>query len=77
MSISTGQIDVKRAVSENRRVRFSHYKDGCLWYATEFDETFPVPVADLGSATAHAEDKALMFMRYMRKWNQETENTDG
>lgn len=73
MTISTGQVDVKRAVSTGRRVRFIHYKDGQLWYETEFQETFPVPITDLGSATAYAEDKALMFMRYMRAWNQLTE----
>lgn len=77
MSLNTGKIDVKRAVSENRRVRFVHFHDGNLWYVTEFQELFPVPVSDLGTATAHAEDKALLFMRYMRKWNNETENANG
>lgn len=64
------QIDINRAVRENRKVRFSHYFDGSLYYSTEFNETFPVPLSDIGNATFLSEDKALLFMRYMRKWNQ-------
>ena len=28
---------------------------------------FPVPISDIGTATFLAEDKALLFMRYIRK----------
>ena len=66
-------IDIKRAVSENRRVFFRYYRDGALWYNTEFNELFPVPVEDVGNATFLAEDKAILFMRYMRKWNARNE----
>jgi hypothetical protein len=62
-------INIKRAVTENRKVRFVYYRDGSLWYKTEFDEIFPVPISDIGTATFNAEDKALLFMRYMRKFN--------
>jgi hypothetical protein len=62
-------IDVKRAVSEGRRVRFAYYRDGSLWYKTEFDELFSVPIEDIGNATFLSEDKAILFMRYMRKFN--------
>lgn len=62
-------IDVKRAVSDNRTVTFSHYRDGELWYETAFGEIFPVPIDDVGNAVLTKEDKALLFMRYMRKWN--------
>lgn len=62
-------IDIKRAVSENRMVKFAYYRDEELWYVTEFDEKFPVPISDIGNAIFLAEDKALLFMRYMRKWN--------
>jgi hypothetical protein len=65
-------IDIKRAVTGGRKVVFSHYADGDLWYKTEFGEQFPVPVSDAGTATFHAKDKALLFMRYMRKWNENT-----
>lgn len=69
-----GKIDIKRAVSEGRRAYFRHYTDGDLWYVTDFDEAFPVPVADLGTATLHINEKALLLMRYMRKWNEMIES---
>lgn len=48
-------------------VTFTHYFDGDLWYKTDTDFSFPVPVSDAGTATFKAEDKALLFMRYIRK----------
>lgn len=67
-------IDVKRAVSEKRTVSFMYYFDGDLWYQTEFDETFPVPVSDIGNATFLNKDKAILFMRYMNRWNKELDS---
>ena len=50
-------------------VKFSHYFDGNLWYTTQdgFDFPVPVPVSDAGTAKFLAEDKAMLFMRYIRK----------
>ena len=74
---------VKDLVSENQVANFVRYFDGNLWYKTwwhsfmptkpedgpsvrhEFE--FPVPVSDIGNATFLANDKALLFMRYIRK----------
>lgn len=50
-----------------RKVRFVRYRAGNLWYATESGFEFPVPVSDAGEATFLAEDKASLFMRYIRK----------
>lgn len=63
-------INIKRAISENRVVMFRYFRDGQLWYVTQFEEKFPVPVSDIGTATFLNTDKAILFMRYMRKWNQ-------
>lgn len=63
-------IDIKRAVIDNSKVIFTKYFDGSLWYKTEFDEEFSVPVSDIGTATFGATEKALLLMRYMRKWNE-------
>lgn len=49
------------------QVTFTHYFDGNLWYKTETDFSFPVPVSDIGTATFNATDKAMLFMRYIRK----------
>jgi hypothetical protein len=48
-------------------VTFTHYFDGSLWYKTEDGFSFPVPVSDIGTATFLASDKAMLFMRYIRK----------
>lgn len=63
-------IDIKAAVSGNKTVTFSHYHDGALWYKTEFGDVFPAPIDDIGNATFNATEKAILLMRYMRKWNQ-------
>lgn len=31
------------------------------------DHIFPVPLSDVGDATLHAPDKAIIFMRYIRR----------
>lgn len=49
-------------------VRFQYYRDENLWYKTETDLLFPVPISDIGNATFLAEDKAMLFMRYIRKF---------
>lgn len=64
-------IDIKTAVKG--RVVFSHYFDGSLWYETCEGNTFPVPVSDIGTATFLKEDKGILFMRYMRKYNKTLE----
>ena len=52
---------------KDKAVRFKFYREGELFYETECGFVFPVPLADVGNATFLAEDKALLFMRYIRK----------
>jgi hypothetical protein len=54
-------------IVSNQKVRFSFYRDGQLWYETECGFRFPVPIEDAGTATFLAEDRAILFMRYIRK----------
>lgn len=54
-------------VSNNKKVRFIQYREGEFIYSTECGFEFPVPLADVGKATLLAEDKALLFLRYIRK----------
>lgn len=50
------------------QVEFQYYRDGNLWYRTsETSFEFPVPIEDIGNATFLARDKAMLFMRYIRK----------
>ena len=69
-------IDIKRAVKDKRNCVFAYYRDGSLWYRTHDDELFPVPVEDIGTATFLAVEKAILLMRYMRKWNEKNATGD-
>lgn len=57
-------------IVKNNVVKFSNYRAGYLYYnVTVIDRTykFPVPIEDIGDATFLNEDKAIIFMRYIRK----------
>ena len=60
-------ISIKEMIRDNKQVTFAFYKDNALWYRTDDGFEFPVPIADVGGATMLATDKALLFMRYIRK----------
>lgn len=59
--------NIKDMVRGDKHVSFVCCRDGDLWYATEDGFEFPVPIADIGGATFFARDKALLFMRWIRK----------
>ena len=64
-------MDIKEIVKDNE-VAFAKYRQGIAYYTVRVpsegvDYMFPVPLADIGDATLHAKDKALVFMRYIRK----------
>jgi hypothetical protein len=64
-------MDIKAIVKDNT-VRFVKYRKGFAYYAVRVpaegvDYVFPVPLSDVGDATLLASDKALLFMRYIRK----------
>lgn len=52
---------------KNKKVTFLFYQNGELWYTTESGFKFPVPTHDVGTAAMNAEDKAILFMRWIRK----------
>ena len=60
-------INIKDLVKDNKKVRFICYKQGVMIYTTECGFTFPVPIDDCGDGTFLAEDRAMLFMRYIRK----------
>ena len=60
-------LSIKDMVKDGKKVRFSYYRAGELWYTTEDGFNFPVPISDTGEATFMNEDKAILFMRYIRK----------
>lgn len=58
---------IKDMVSQGKRVEFVRYQQQELWYKTECGFNFPVPISDTGEASFAAEDKAIMFMRWIKK----------
>lgn len=60
-------MSLKDMVSNNKRVKFVRYQKGDLWYITESGFEFPVPISDTGDAAFNSEDKALLFMRWIKK----------
>jgi len=54
---------------QNRIVHFVEYRKGNLWYTISGDEDFifPVPIEDTGDGIFKSSDKAILFMRYIRK----------
>jgi hypothetical protein len=68
-------IDPKTAklidhVRPGKMVSFTHYRDGEFWYVTDDGLVFPVPMDDIGSTrvTLLAKDKAILFMRWIRRY---------
>jgi hypothetical protein len=60
-------LSIKDMIKDGKKVTFMFYKQGDLWYKTEDGFEFPVPIADTGDGIFLNEDKAIMFMRYIRK----------
>jgi hypothetical protein len=57
-------------IVKNNTVHFDSYKNGYFYYLVKVDAQiyrFPVEMIDIGAGTIHAVDKALTFMRWIRK----------
>lgn len=70
------KFDIKSEVSGGKLVRFQYYRAHELWYRTESGFMFPVPESDIGDATFLAEDRAMLFMRYIRKYAEQMEKAE-
>jgi hypothetical protein len=65
-------MDIKNFVKNNNRVHFQYYRQQHFYYRVRDTESgiayvFPVPYEEIGDATLADEDKAMLFMRYIRK----------
>lgn len=58
---------LKSLVSDGKLVHFKFYRKGELWYTTDDGFEFAVPIEDTGDGTFLASDRAMLFMRYIRK----------
>jgi len=57
---------------KNNAVRFVRYRKRIAYYIVRVPtenvhHAFPVPLGDIDDATLEAEDKAILFMRYIRQ----------
>lgn len=60
-------LSIKEMVANGKKVQFQFYQNKELWYITETGFEFPVPIDDTGNGMFMKEDKAMMYMRYIRK----------
>lgn len=63
-------MNIKDFVKDGNKVYFDSYRQGHFYYNVSYGPSkyqFPVPLEDIGTATLLSEDKALTFMRYIRK----------
>lgn len=76
--------NIKEMISGNT-VQFNHYRAGNLWYEInwvtwenyqriENTFNFPVPIEDTAGAVFQSTDKAMLFMRFIRKHIKLSEN---
>ena len=59
-------MDIKAMIA-GKQVTFVRYQNNELWYATECGFEFPVPLSDTGNAAFLKTDKAMLYMRWIRK----------
>ncbi len=58
----------------DQQVHFQYCRENELWYKTTNGFLFPVPISDIGNATFMRNDKAILFMRYIRKYKNEIDH---
>lgn len=61
--------ELKTLIKDNK-VSFNFYRAGIMYYRITSESVhyqFPVRLDDIGDATLFKEDKAILFMRYIRK----------
>lgn len=59
-------MDIKEMIGGDKKVKFIFYRKNELWYEAENGFRFPVPVSDTGDAAFLPEDRAMLFMRYIK-----------
>jgi len=60
---------------KDRKIKFKFYRMGILYYETELGLVFEIPISDTGTGLFPSEDKAINYMRWIRK--QIVKNKEG
>ena len=58
---------LRELVGPDKKVTFSHYKEGSLWYQCDNGFSFPVPISDTDDAMFLAKDNSVVLMRWIRR----------
>lgn len=61
------ELNIKYHVNDNKKVSFQFYRTGILYYKTELGLTFEIPISDAGAGIFPLEDKAINYMRWIRR----------
>lgn len=61
------EFDLKTMVGGDKKVKFRRLADEQMFYQTEDGFEFPVPLTETVGAVFLSEDKASLFMRWIRK----------
>jgi len=74
-NLLTQYVDPKTAVilehvNQGQKVTFQYFRDNEFWYKTDKGLMFPIPLAEAqaGRATFLASDKAIYYMRWIKKY---------
>lgn len=75
---------ITEMVRNDNMAEFEYYHDGALWYRVMWMNgdlqpevfKFPVPIEDIGNATFNRVEKALLMMRYIRKYLKVLEESE-
>lgn len=59
-------------VRDNKKVKFAYYRDREFWYQHDDGFLFPIALSEVddpaSKATMPAEEKAILFMRWIKKY---------
>jgi len=60
-------MNIKEMVKDNKKVRFKYFRENTFYYETECGFEFPIGIDEVNGATFQSEDRAMLFMRWIRK----------
>jgi hypothetical protein len=69
-------LNIKNHVNKGKKVHFQFYRMNVLYYKTELGLTFEIPISDTGTGTFPLEDKAINYMRWIRKQIEKIKEVD-
>ncbi len=60
-------MNLKDMIKDDKKVHFKFFRGNTLFYETEDGFLFEVPANDIGTGIMNRDDKAIVYMRWIRK----------